>query len=279
MERILDQTRKFGLHAVLAHQRIGQLKERGEGIYNAVMGGTQTKIVLGGLSDDDAAIMAREIMRGDIDLESAKSMTAPVVVDEVPFWLESTSESEGSATSRSYSESFSTTEGVGSSAGTSESYMVVDGQEMDDRTMAILASQSTSSTTTTGRSAGESFTTSQSRTVGRSQTLKAVRELRPTHYHTLEESLHLAQLKLRNLPDRAAIVKRRGKRTVRVETVEVKGVLNSKPILARFRERTSTKSPYMSPIAAARAEIEKRQADIFGTSEAPKGDEQFWSKE
>lgn len=112
IERILDQTRKFGLHAVLAHQRIGQLKERGEGIYNAVMGGTQTKIVLGGLSDDDAAIMAREIMRGDIDLERPKSFTMPVVIGEVPFWLESESTSEGWSTSRAYTRSFTTAEGA-----------------------------------------------------------------------------------------------------------------------------------------------------------------------
>lgn len=101
VERILDQTRKFGLHAVLAHQRIGQLKDRGEGIYNAVMGGTQTKIVLGGLSDDDAGIMAREIMRGDIDLSTPKpGMTAPVVVGDEPFWLESRSSSETVSTSQ-----------------------------------------------------------------------------------------------------------------------------------------------------------------------------------
>jgi hypothetical protein len=86
-------------------------------------------------------------------------------------------------------------------------------------------------------------------------------------------------LKLRNLPDRAAIVKRRGKRTVRVETVEVKPLLESKPILTRFRERASTSSPYNAPIAFARAEIEKRQAVIFGPTEIPVGDEQFWTKE
>src|ERR1051325_4080985 len=85
VEWILDNCRKFGLHAVLAHQRIGQLKERSEGIYNAVMT-IPTKIVLGGLSDDDAAVMAREIMRGDIDLKAPKhTITMPVVVDDVSF--------------------------------------------------------------------------------------------------------------------------------------------------------------------------------------------------
>jgi hypothetical protein len=279
VERILDQTRKFGLHAVLAHQRIGQLKERGEGVYNAVMGGTQTKIVFGGLSDDDAAIMAREIMRGDIDLEKPKSMTASVVVGEEPFWLESMSESEGSTASRSYTESFSSSEGVGLSSGTSEQYAINVGQAQEQRAVALLSSKSSNTITTTGTSVTESSAASHSRTFGHSQTLKPMREERPTHFYTLEECLHLAQLKLRNLPDRAAIVKRRGRRTVRVETLEVRPTLEVKPVIARFREKTATASPYISTVADVLAEIKTRQDQMSGRHETPKADDQFWQEE
>jgi hypothetical protein len=280
IERILDQTRKFGLHAVLAHQRIGQLRERGEGIYNAVMGGTQTKIVFGGLSDDDAGIMAREIMRGDVNLETPKSMTAPVVVGEVPVWLASEAESESSSHGRSLTESASTTEGAGWSDSTSISYRVIDGVEADEEVWGSQEAASVTTSTTTGQSVTESASTSQSQTRGRAQTLRAVRELRPTHYLTLEESFHLAQLALRDLPDRAAIVKRRGKHTVRVITPEVRPALRSAAIMARFRERVTAGSPYVVPVAHALAEIEaRRPALLLPAPEAPQSDAQFWSEE
>lgn len=272
IERILDQTRKFGLHAVLAHQRVGQLKERGEGIYNAVMGGTQTKIVLGGLSDDDAAIMAREIMRGDIDLERPKrGLTMPVVVDEVPFWLESESSTEGSATSRSVTHSVVTTEGSSTATSTSTTYTARENDEPEQRTVAEGASESEAASyaTAEGIAISEGYSHSHSRTRGRSQTLRPVREERPTQLYSLDESLHLAQLKLRNLPDRAAIVKRRGKRTIRVQTSEVKSVLKLPRTVARFRTLVCERSSYLVPLADAEAEIQQRRFRLSRLAEEP----------
>jgi hypothetical protein len=281
VEHILDQTRKFGLHAVLAHQRIGQLKQRGEGIYNAVMGNTQTKIVLGGLSDDDADIMAREIMRGDIDLTKPKpGITMPVVVDEVPFWLESESSSEGHASSTSYSEGYTTGEAITNSESESATYAVVNGnwgQQQSAMGTSVGASAATTNSTSTARTEGT--TTSYSSSRGRSQTLKPVREERLTHFYSLEESLHLANLKIRNLPDRAAIVKRRGKRTVQVETVEVKPVLDYPKGLRRFRDQTFAKSPYVSSSKTAQAEIDARQGGLLGPSPSVKTEEDFWAEE
>ncbi|HTT98823.1 MAG TPA: hypothetical protein VMF58_12290 [Rhizomicrobium sp.] len=280
IERILDQTRKFGLHAVLAHQRIGQLKKRGEGIYNAVMGGTQTKIVLGGLSDDDAGIMAREIMRGDIDLTTPKpGITMPVVVDEVPFWLESESTSEGNARSTSLSEGRATGASSITSQGESTSYMAPNGNWSQPNMLAMnmgsgAASNSSRSVVTT-----EGVSTTFSRTYGRSQTLKSVREERPTQFYTLEESLHLAALNVRNLPDQTAIVKRRGMRTVVVDTVEVKPVLNVPKIVERFRHKTYRQSPYVSSPEAVSMELEGRRAQLFGPQTEPIRAEDFWTSE
>jgi hypothetical protein len=278
VERILDQTRKFGLHAVLAHQRIGQLKERGEGVYSAVMNGTQTKIVLGGLADEDAAIMAREIMRGDIDLEKPKSMTAPVVVGDEPFWLESSSETDGSSESWSRTESTSTSEGTTDTTGSSATY---DGNPSFGawplNTGTNISSGRTTATTT-GTSYSETFATSRASTTGRAQTLRSIREERPTHFYSLDESLHLAALKLRNLPDRAAIVKRRGKRTIRVETVEVKPLLEAKGAIARFRQANAEKSPYVSALGSVEAEMAARHGRM-GAGTADEGETEFWSEE
>jgi hypothetical protein len=281
VERILDQTRKFGLHAVLAHQRIGQLKERGEGVYNAVMGGTQTKIVLGGLSDDDAEIMAREIMRGDIDLTKPKpGITAPVVVDEVPFWLESESFSEGHSTGRTVTESYGTTASTGTSAGTADSYSTIDGRDPEQRGYTTSTGEIESTSTTQGTSYSTSSSESSSHTRGHAQTLKSVREERPTHFYSLEESLHLAMLRIRNLPDRTAIVKRRGKRTVQVKTVDLKPTLDAPKIVERFRAATAAKSPYLASAASVQEELRARRAQMFGEDEPSRtGDDQFWTEE
>jgi Type IV secretion-system coupling protein DNA-binding domain len=268
IERILDQTRKFGLHAVLAHQRIGQLKERGDGIYNAVMGGTQTKIILGGLSDDDAAIMAREIMRGDIDLERPK-ITMPIVVDEIPFWLESDSSSEGWGTNRSTTYSITATDGITTSIGTGTTYTAGENDVPEQRGLSESASEATSHITAESFAVSDGYSRSGSRTTGRSQTLKPVREERAVQFYSLDESLHLAQLKLRNLPDRAAIVKRRGKRTVCIETAEVSGVLKLPRAVARFRALVAERSPYLLPRDAAELAIQERRRRLSQLAKEP----------
>lgn len=281
IERILDQTRKFGLHAVLAHQRIGQLKERGEGIYNAVMGGTQTKIVLGGLSDDDAGIMAREIMRGDIDLERPKKgITMPVVVDEEPFWLESESYTESSSESRSTSDTTATGETAGSSEGTAELFHALEDMDPELRGLSAVRGTNVSTSTNAGRAVSEGRALSTGRTLGRSQTLRSIREERSTQFYSLEESLHLAQLKLRNLPDRAAIVKRRNKRTVRVETLDVRDVLKLPKTAARFRARMAERSSYLVSREAAELEIETRQQRLLPKwKKTEEGEDAFWHEE
>jgi hypothetical protein len=226
IERMLDQTRKFGLHAVLAHQRVGQLKARGQAIYDAVMGGTQTKIVFKLVSDDDAAIMARQVMRGDIDLERPKkAFTMPVVVDEVPFWLESESESEGET--RSTTTARTSTQGQGTSSGTqqSEGRIEREGEELDQRTINAGTNEGESSFSSEGVGFSESEGSQRSRTQGRHQTLKPVRQERPTQLYSLDESLHLAQLKLLQLPQRIAIMKGERKRTIRIKTLDVKDPL------------------------------------------------------
>jgi type IV secretory pathway TraG/TraD family ATPase VirD4 len=169
IENMLDQTRKFGLHLVLSHQRLGQIKRRSESIYNAVMTGAQTKVVFGGMSHEDADLMADEIMRTSINLERPKRvLDKPVVVDEVPFWLESESWSESESITRGESDSTSWTGSVGGSGSTSETY---------DLNGNILGSSggvgsSWGATEGGGYSSSRSETRGTGHTQGRSQTLK-----------------------------------------------------------------------------------------------------------
>lgn len=276
IERMLDQTRKFGLHVVLAHQRLGQLKDRSEAIYNGVMAGGQTKIVFGGLTDDDAEVMAKEVLRTTFNLEQPKHvLDKPVVVDEVPFWLESESETDTWGTTRTESESYGTGVTSGSGSGLADRY--------DTQGNFIGSSGSTSGSDGTSESWGSSSTESTSeggaRSKGWSQTLRPVRVTMPTSVYSLDEALHLAIIKLRELPNRAAIVRRRGKPPVRFRTPEIKPALASEDGVGRFLERTREASPYLSGSDAADTEIASRLASIGARRPPPSdGPESFWTE-
>ena len=283
IERMLDQTRKFGLHLVLAHQRLGQLRDRSEAIYNGVMGGGQTKIVFGGLEDDDAEIMTRQIMRDSFNLERPKHvLDKPVVVDEVPFWLESESEGESDTTSMSVSHNFSTTESSGTAESASQQYEILDHASPELHGIARGLDASTSTATTIGESASEGYARTHSRGRGRAQTLKPVRVTMPTAVHSLEEEIHMAIVKLRELPQRVAILKRRGRTAIRVRAPEIKTSLAGPDLVERFVSNARSASPYLSPMAVVEAEILARQVELIegnlvGTPAAT--DEQFWHTE
>jgi hypothetical protein len=95
IESILDQTRKFGLHLVLSHQRIGQLRDRGEAIESGVMEGAQTKVVFG-LGRKDAIEMGYDLFAEQFDLERPKpSMIRPTAVGQELTTLRSRSATRG----------------------------------------------------------------------------------------------------------------------------------------------------------------------------------------
>lgn len=283
IERMLDQTRKFGLHLVLAHQRLGQLRDRSEAIYNGVMGGGQTKIVFGGLEDDDAEIMARQIMRDSFNLERPKRvLDKPVVVDEVPFWLESESEGQSDTTSSSVSNSFATTETSGTAESASENYAILDDASPELRGIAHGSGAFAGAATTMGMSMSEGYATTHSSTRGRAQTLKPVRVTMPTAVYSLEEEIHMAIVKLRELPQRVAVLKRRGRTAIRVRAQEIKASLAGPDLVERFISNARSASPYLSPMAVVEGEILARQTELIegriaGTPAAT--DDQFWHRE
>src|ERR1035438_6139702 len=70
---ILDGGRKFGLHFTLAHQHLGQLKEKDAEVYYSTLTNARTKIVFGGLNDEDVDLIAKELFTGELDPEQVKN--------------------------------------------------------------------------------------------------------------------------------------------------------------------------------------------------------------
>ena len=101
--RILDEGRKFGLHLVLAHQHLAQLKKAGEDVYHSVMTDAKTKVIFGGLSAEDARILSEQVFLGELDLDEYKhSLDAPVVVGYTRAWLKNFSHGKMHTESEAY---------------------------------------------------------------------------------------------------------------------------------------------------------------------------------
>jgi len=111
--RILDQTRQKGLHLVLAHQRLQQLKDDDKQLYSALHSSAQTKVVFA-LPMDDAKLLADEIF--DYDLQEIKHRLKTIsVVDYRLEYLTAYHESQSKGLSKS--EQLALTKGRSSTLG------------------------------------------------------------------------------------------------------------------------------------------------------------------
>ena len=69
---ILDGGRKFGLHLILAHQHLNQLKQKDPEVYFSTLGNARTKVVFGGLIDEDLEILGKELYTGELNPDEVK---------------------------------------------------------------------------------------------------------------------------------------------------------------------------------------------------------------
>lgn len=164
--RTLEEVRKFKASFVLAHQHLAQLKREDEYLYASVMTNCKNKVVFGGLSEDDADLMNKEIQTGFIDLKSIKHEQMRIRERHIEsrrlVRQEQYSESEGSSQQRTQSQTKSTSNTVSSSQGESQSQ-----SETRSKQRAVNHSE----THTEGSSLSETRATSegQSQTIGESE--------------------------------------------------------------------------------------------------------------
>jgi hypothetical protein len=100
---ILDGGRKFGLHLILAHQHLSQLREKEPEVYYSTMTNARTKVVFGGMMDEDLRILADELFTGELDPDEIKDEIWRVALRPVESTrlVRSDSGSEGGGDSQS----------------------------------------------------------------------------------------------------------------------------------------------------------------------------------
>jgi len=195
---ILDGGRKFGLHLCLAHQHLNQLKEKDPEVYYSTLTNARTKIVFGGLNDEDVELVSKELYTGEFDPNEVK--------DEI--WHCGFEPVESTRTVRGHSSS----ESSGESSGDVSHSSLVSGQVWipgsDMRSMPTLGSTSRSSTR--GNSQSRAHQSSSSSGVTETTVpfyeFHEYKELTSRTFRSLEEQLYLKKAQLKRQPNQNAAV-------------------------------------------------------------------------
>jgi len=255
--RILDEGRKFGLHLILAHQHLSQLKKAGEEVYSSVMTCANTKVVFGGLTAEDAEIMSKEIFL-DINMEEPKrSMNKPVVVGYEKILMKNISRS----TSRTEGES----DGFSDGSSNSESK-----NERDD-TINNTSGGSQSNT----KAYNSSYADGESE--GHSEALMPILKNMPTQTYSLEEQRYKAVSLMKKQPTQHAIVKMpgQGARFIKVPTVNP-GFANDKRV-EEYKKECYLLADFVKTEEEAKEHLDKRIMELKRSAEGninalPNGD-------
>jgi hypothetical protein len=268
---ILDGGRKFGLHFTLAHQHLGQLKEKDAEVYYSTLTNARTKVVFGGLNDEDVELLSKELFTGEFDPDQVK--------DEI--WHRGFEPVESTRTVRAYSSS----ESSGDSAGDVSHSSLASGKVWipgsDLWSMSTLASTSRTSGSGTSRSRShQSFSSSGStETTVPFYEFHEYRELTSRTFRSLEEQLYLKKAQLKRQPNQHAAVLIPGEEVQLIKVATLRELPVTDDQIEAFRQRCiEAAGCYKSP-EQAEAEVnaleeklllESRSAIVIETEVAPK---------
>jgi hypothetical protein len=256
IDSMLVETRKFGLHLILAMQNLGQARAAGEDIYSSLMA-IPNRLVFGRLSTKDAVEIAEELFCGEFDLEKPKTKyTTPVTVGYRPIWLESMGSTHSYADFAGKGEADS--EGDGRSAP-----LPIDGAPVDEAEVRTTASKGRATSTSSGT------TTSHSLNEGKQQSLAPILEERFTRFYALDELKEEAASLLKNLNAGIAIAKIFGRKPAHVAIPLPKPGLDiGGKRFAAWKDRLFSSSPHSAPAERVDAELEERGARLFASAHA-----------
>lgn len=250
--RILDEGRKFGLHLILAHQHLSQLKRAGEDIYRSVMMDARTKVVFGGSDPEEAEILARQIFLGELSLEEPKEiLDKPTVVGYIKAWL------------NNYSSSISHSVGEGQSVAYGRSASQTEGEATNEEGH-IVATVGTSKGSSDSETKVSSFSNTRGESWGKSEALIPELEDRPTQVYSLEEQIYKAMVLMVNQPTQHAIIKLPQNHTQIVKTTTIKEGYANKERVRKFKEECYKLTDFAKPKLIIEEELKNRRLLLEG---------------
>lgn len=265
----MDELRKYGVHFLLAHQRLRQLEREDSEVLSAILTNAKVRVVFGGLERLEAERIARELFTGEVCGDQVKHIAYGTrfrpVADVFEVESESWTDSEGEADGFAWGESSSTSTQQNESA----VYSIDDdnrhGQHDEDDVIARTTAQ--------GMSASRSQSSSGSRALQRSHSSGGSRSIVPiTRYEEFQEETgrqfvsvtdqwEERTARVHGLAKREALVRIYNGPVIHVRTPDVE-VERHAGASDRFVTRALEACRYTQPIAAVEAESEERQRKV-----------------
>lgn len=262
IQRMLDESRKRGLHLILANQHLSQLRAAGDSVYSAVMTDAQTKVVFGGLSTDDAETMVKEVFL-DLDLEEPKtSLTRKVAVGQEMIILRSGSvgRSQTTGTTQAKGAGQATASGVTSGMSEFESKVLLpDGMEgTTTGAWGISEGTSESNASSSFESNAESSGESLSESNGWAESFKTIYDEVPGAVHSLEEQRYKKIAWLKKQPRQMALLVRPDFSLLPFRVADVPAPFTSEAMYERFVEKRFHAIPFVMQEHAMLEQFEER---------------------
>lgn len=286
ISKILARSRKRGLHVVLAHQWLQQLRERGDDIYHGVMG-IQNKVIFGGISDEDAVIMADQLFRSEYDLEVPISvLTKPGVARYERTWFNNWSRSRATTETEAESETHTETDTISDSSvesislgGSASASQVYDADGFPTGTYTVTTGSTEVTVDAQGQAVGSgtsrSSSTSHARSETEGQSAGASEALVPIladfvgGVHSIENVRHMAISRLRTIPPRNAVVKGFNTPTFDISTFNVVDVPVHPDNIAAFKDRVLEASAYVLAQPEVRHIMLEKQRELYQVAGLP----------
>lgn len=229
---IFEECRKYGLHMVLAHQNLGQLREAGERVFATVMNEAEVKAVFSIREPEDAKYLVNLLYRnGAIDPNKVKDvLTKPTVVGYSIGYLES----QSTATSL--------VRGTGKNNIAGTAISLTPDQGMLSAQTELGQVSSNSSTELDTRADGTARTTS------RAQTLMPHVEDRPGGTWTVDEQVFVLADELASLPTQFGVVSIGGRLNLKFRALDAPDEVVAGSVLRDYQERVRGENPYLVPV-------------------------------
>lgn len=267
---VLDQGPKFGIHLILAHHSLEQLKEQNQKVYAAVMQNAKIKIIYGGLTYENSEILIKELFsyrgRGGLNPDQVKR------IQKSPY-IEPT-ESTRTVSSDTYGETESSSSGTqsGNVMQSGETTIPIDDLFLSDQVMSHIKSSSSMSSSGEARGSSSSYSHTDSVVPFIIQELKWY--ISSIQYYSLDEQVYRAIARMKNLPQQICMVKlpKQPVKTIRTNFVEEYHELEGE--LEQFTKQVNESSPYHITPQEAIAEREKITQGILAPLEVEQPDEE-----
>ena len=236
LAEIFEECRKYGLHMVLAHQNLGQLRDAGDRVFSTVVNEADIKVVFSIKEPDDAEYLVRLLYRdGAVDpCRVMDVLTKPTVVGYAIEYLEAQSEST------------SLVKGSGSNdiSGSAIS-LTPDGGMLTTPTE--LGQVSSNSSTKLDTSASG---TASSRS--RSQALMPILEDRASATWRTDDQVFVLADEIASLPRQYGVVSIGGRINMKFRALDAPDENIGTRALAAFLERLRKDNPYLVPVGGIR---------------------------